>query len=174
MNFIVRFLYLMKHYNNEFHIIVFWLGSERPSGHLFFARFTSFHTHASLLTFLLLLLLLSFGVRCARPGESENTLSPKTPTPHNQPIEGRKRENSRSQKRKSRSCQQESIGSALETRQSHIIKHRVTKIVPKKHREGHKGSAILRSPATRRRERVSIVRERWYHANVRVVPKHHE
>ena len=24
-----------------------------------------------------------FGVRCARPGESEDTISPKTPTPHN-------------------------------------------------------------------------------------------
>ena len=32
-----------------------------------------------------------FGVRCARPGESEDTISPKTPTPHTQPMEGRKR-----------------------------------------------------------------------------------
>ena len=31
---------------------------------------------------LLLLLLLSFGVRCARPGESENTLSVQRPQPH--------------------------------------------------------------------------------------------
>ena len=98
-----------------------------------------------------------FGVRCARPGESEDTLiSPKTQTPHNQPMEGRKTQNSRRQKSKSRSCQQESIGSALETRQSHTIKHRVTKIVPKRHREGHKASAILRSHATRRRERVPM------------------
>ena len=37
---------------------------------------------------LLLLLLLLFGVRCARPGESENTLS--VQTSHNQPMEGRK------------------------------------------------------------------------------------
>ena len=59
-------------------------------------------------------------------------------------------------KRKSRSCQQESIGSVLETRQSHIIKHWVTKIVPKGHREGHKASAILRSPTTRRPERVPM------------------
>ena len=33
-----------------FIIIVFWLGSDRPSGFFFLARFTSFHTHASLLT----------------------------------------------------------------------------------------------------------------------------
>ena len=45
---------------------------------------------------------------------------------------------------------------SLETRQSHTIKHRVIKIVPKRHREGHKGSAILRSPTTRSRERVPM------------------
>ena len=71
-------------------------------------------------------------------------------------MERRKRQNSRRQKRKSRSCQQESIGSALETRQSHTIKHRVTKIVPKRHREEHKASAILRSPTPRRRERAPM------------------
>ena len=65
-----------------------------------------------------------------------------------------------SQKIKSRSCQQESIGSALETRQSHTIKHRVTKMVPKRHREGHNASAILRSPITRRRERVPMSNQR--------------
>ena len=32
-----------------------------------------------------------FGLHCARPGESEDTINPKTPTPHNQPMEGRKR-----------------------------------------------------------------------------------
>ena len=47
---------------------------------------------------LLLLLLLLIGVRCARPGESENTISLKTPTRHNQSMEGRKRYNSRRQK----------------------------------------------------------------------------
>ena len=65
----------------------------------------------------------------------------------------RRRQNSRRQKRKSRSCPQESIGSALEIRQSHTIKHRVTKIVPKR---GHKDSAILKSPTTRRHERVPM------------------
>ena len=33
-----------------FIIILFWLGSDRPSGLFFRARKTSFHTHASLLT----------------------------------------------------------------------------------------------------------------------------
>ena len=55
-----------------------------------------------------------------------------------------------------RSCQQESIISGLGTRQSHTIKHRVTKIIPKRHREGHKGSEMLRSPTARRGERVKI------------------
>ena len=44
--------------------------------------------------------------------------------------------------------------------QSNTIKHRVTKIVPKRHREGHKASAILRSPTTRRRERVPMSNQR--------------
>ena len=35
-----------------FIIIVFWLGSNRPSGLFFRARFSFFNTHASLLTFL--------------------------------------------------------------------------------------------------------------------------
>ena len=35
-----------------FNIILFWLCSDRPSGLFFRAYFTSFHTHASLLTFL--------------------------------------------------------------------------------------------------------------------------
>ena len=46
--------------------------------------------------------------------------------------------------------------SPLETCQSHTIKHRVGKIVPKRHQEGHKASAMLRSPPTRRRERVPM------------------
>ena len=100
-------------------------------------------------------LLLLFGVRCARPLEWQHSISPNTPTPHNQPIEGR-RQNSRRQKTTSMSWQQESISSALETHQSHTIKHRVSKIVPKRHREGHKASALLRSPTTRRRERVPM------------------
>ena len=57
---------------------------------------------------LLLLLLLLIGVRCARPGESENTISPKTKTPHNQPwkeekedkIEGNKKERAQHANRK--------------------------------------------------------------------------
>ena len=45
--FIVLFPYLIKYYHIMF-IIVFWLGRDRLSG---LARFTSFYTHASLLTF---------------------------------------------------------------------------------------------------------------------------
>ena len=101
-----------------------------------------------------------FGVHCARPGESEDTLSVQRPQPHTtnrwKEEKYRTKKNSRRQKRKSRSCQQESIGSALETRQSHTIKQRVTKIVPKRYREGHIASAILRSPTTMRRERVPM------------------
>ena len=95
-------------------------------------------------------------MQCNTGREREHSISPKTPTPQNQPIEVRKKQNSRRQKRMSRSRQQESIGSALETRKSHTIKHRVTKIVPKLHREEHKGSDILRSPTTWRRERVPM------------------
>ena len=93
-----------------------------------------------------IVLLLLFGVRCARPEVSENTLSVQRPQPHTtNPWKEKKEKTVGDKKRKSRSCQQESIGSALETCQSHTIKHRVTKIVPKRHRDGHKASAILRS-----------------------------
>ena len=95
--------------------------------------------------------LLLFGVCCARPGES-NTLSVQRPQPHTTNTWKEEKDKTEGDKKiMSRSCQQKSIGSALKTRQSHTIKHRVTKIVPKRHREGHKGSAILRSPTTRRR-----------------------
>ena len=40
---------------------------------------------------LIIIIIYYFGIRCAKPGESEDTISPKTPTPHNQPMEGRKR-----------------------------------------------------------------------------------
>ena len=60
------------------------------------------------------------------------------PTPHNQHMEGRKKREQWKTKIKSRLGQQESIGSALKTLQSHTIKHRVTKIIPKRRREGTK------------------------------------
>ena len=45
------FHFLLNYYHILFIIIVFWLGCDRPAGHLFFrARFAFFHTHASLLT----------------------------------------------------------------------------------------------------------------------------
>ena len=90
------------------------------------------------------------------PGESENTLSVRRPQLHTTNPWKEEKDKIVGDKKKSISCQSESIGSALETLQSHTIKHRVTKIVPKRHREGHKGPAILRSPTTRRRERVPM------------------
>ena len=45
-------------------------------------------------------------------------------------VQGRGRV--RQKDKKSRLGQQESIGSALKTRQSHTIKYRVTKIIPKR------------------------------------------
>ena len=42
-------------------------------------------------------------------------------------------------------------GPAIETRQSHTIEYRVSKIVPDGHGEGNKSPAILRGSAARRR-----------------------
>ena len=62
-----------------------------------------------------------FGVRCARPGESEDTLSVKRPQPHTtNPWKEEKNKTVGDEKERARSCQQESIGSALETRQSNM------------------------------------------------------
>ena len=72
-------------------------------------------------------------------GESENTINLKTPTPHNQPMEGRKRVKRR-QKRKSRLGQQEGIGSAFKTLQSHTIKKRSLKFF---HKDTERGTKVL-------------------------------
>ena len=51
IEFHCTFPFLIKYYYILFIIIVFWLGCDRPSGHLLFrVRFAFFHTHASLLT----------------------------------------------------------------------------------------------------------------------------
>ena len=50
LNFIALFTFLIKYYNIMFIIIVFWFGNDK-SRFFFHARFPSFHTHASLLTF---------------------------------------------------------------------------------------------------------------------------
>ena len=81
-----------------------------------------------------------------------NTLSVRRPKPHNT-IHRRKEEkgkNSRRQKGSELLGQQKRIGPTLETRQSHIIEHRVTKIVPERYREGNKSPAVLRDSAARR------------------------
>ena len=45
------FSVLIKSYHIIFNIIVFWSGCDRPPGFFFLARFISFNTHVSLLTF---------------------------------------------------------------------------------------------------------------------------
>ena len=64
-----------------------------------------------------------------------NTLSVRRPQPHNTnpKNERRERENSRRQKVSEQLRQKKGIGPALETRQSHTIKHGVTKIVPQRY-----------------------------------------
>ena len=79
-----------------------------------------------------------FGVRCTRPGESEDTLSVQRHQPHTTKPWKEEKDKTVGDKKRKRSCQQESIGSARETRKSHTIKHRVTNIAPKRHREGTK------------------------------------
>ena len=73
-NFIVLFPFLKKYDNIIFIIIVFWLGNYRPSGLLFFcARFSSFHTLASLLTFFVCFFVLFHSCCSHARGGMENT-----------------------------------------------------------------------------------------------------
>ena len=58
LNFFVLFSFLIKYYHIMFIIILFWLGSEDVWASFFLARFASFHSHASLLTFFVCLLVL--------------------------------------------------------------------------------------------------------------------
>ena len=51
IEFHFTFSFFIKYYHIMFIIIVFLFGNDRPAGLIFCARFTSFHTHASLLTF---------------------------------------------------------------------------------------------------------------------------
>ena len=70
-----------------------------------------------------LLILLLKRIVNARPGEGDwHPISPKTPAPHYQPIEEKKRKGkSWRQKRREQLSQQKGIGPALETHQSHTI-----------------------------------------------------
>ena len=79
-----------------------------------------------------LLLLLLNKIGNASPGEGDwHPISPKTPAPHYQPIEEKKRrENSWRQKRREQLGQQKGIRPALETHQSHTIEYGVNQIVP--------------------------------------------
>ena len=81
LNFIVLFPYLINYYNIMF-IIVVWLGCDMPSGLLFFrARFTSFLTNASLLTFFICFCIL-FHSCCSRPEVFGKTLVHLFPISH--------------------------------------------------------------------------------------------
>ena len=80
------------------------------------------------------------------PCQSEDP-SPTIPTHRRKEEKG---ENSRRQKGSEQLGQQKRIGPTLETRQSHTIEHRVTKIVPERYREGNKCPTVLRGSAARR------------------------
>ena len=63
LNLYVLSLYHLKYYHIMFIIIVFWLGSDGPSGLLFFrAGFTYFHAVSALLTFFCLFVLFILAV----------------------------------------------------------------------------------------------------------------
>ena len=94
-----------------------------------------------------------FGVRCARLGESEDTISPKTPTPHNQPMEGRKDKTVGGKKERADHANGKALALLLKPASPTPSN---TGSLRSFQREGHKVSAILRSPTTRRREQVPI------------------
>ena len=106
------------------------------------------------------------GVRCARPGESENTLSVGRPQPHTtNPLKEEKDKIVWDKKERADHANRKALAlSALEARQSHTIKNRVTKIVPKRQREGHKGSAIDTEKSYNEEAQTSAYEH----------PKHHE
>ena len=95
-----------------------------------------------------------FGVRCARPGESEDTLSVQRPQPHTtntwkeekHKTVGDKKEKADHAKRKALALFLKQASPTLSNTWS----------LRSFRREGHKASAILRSPTTRRRERVPM------------------
>ena len=92
--------------------------------------------------------LLLFGVRCVRPGKRENTLTVQRPQPHTT--------NPWKEEDKILGDTEERADHANRKAMALLVKPAVTKIVSKRHRERHKGSAILRSPTTRSRERVPM------------------
>ena len=103
----------------------------------------------------LFLLLLFKKVGSARLGESDiHPISPKTPAPQYQPGDRKKRKGKRvedySRDRTAEANIIRSIGPACETRQSHSIEYRVSKIVPEGHREENKSPAVLQGSAARR------------------------
>ena len=98
-----------------------------------------------------------FGVRCARPGESEDTLSVQGPQPHTtNPWKEEKDKTVGDKKERADHANRKALALLLKPASPTPSNLRITNIVPKRHREGHKASAILRNPTTRRREQVPM------------------
>ena len=103
------------------------------------------------------ILLLLTGVRSARPGESENTLSVRRPQPHT--INPRKEEKDKIVgDKKERADHANRNALALLLKPGSLTPSNTGSLRSfQRDREGHnKGPAIRRSPTTRRRERVPI------------------
>ena len=98
---------------------VFLFGNMFHENHCFFAIIIIIVIIIIVIIIIIIIIILESAVQGR---ERVRTLyQSKDPNP-TEPTHGRKKK-IKQQKRKSRSCQQESIGSALETRQSHTIKH---------------------------------------------------
>ena len=100
----------------------------------------------------LLLLLLLFGVRCARPGESENTLSVERPQPHTtNPWKEEKDKTVGDKNERADHANKKTLALLLKP-----ASPKTSNTGSLRDREGHKASAILKSPTTMKRERVPM------------------
>ena len=87
-----------------------------------------------------------------------DTLSVRRPKSHTTNLRRKRRErgNSWRQKRREQLGQQNFIGPALETRQSHTTKYGVNQIIPERYWEGNKSPAVLRCSAAGRRKSIPM------------------
>ena len=92
---------------------------------------------------------------CKAGREWEHSISLKTSTRKTNPWKEEEDKIVRDKKERADHANRKALALFLKPPIPHL-KHGVTKIVPKIHREGHKGSAILRSPTTRKGERVPM------------------
>ena len=107
--------------------------------------------------FMILLLLLLIGVGCARPGESENTLLVQWPQPHTtNPWKEEKDKTVGDRKERADYANREALALLLKHASPTPSNTGSLRSFQEEHREGHKASAVLRSPTTRRRERVPM------------------